>query len=283
MFIIFSMLTVSLCFLSGWSGQISLSQSAIFGLGAYTAAITTKNYNCNIYCEFIVLMMISVMSLYVISVLTRRLVEDYYLIGSLSIQYILYSLYNNIDHITRGPLGIPDIPVINIFGQNIENNASYLLFVIIIFILIIYLILSILRNPYKILVVGIKEDWLYTASLGKQVYTIKTKIFIVSGLFAVIAGAIYAHYITYIDPKSFTFEESFYVLTLVILGGMVSVYKVIIATFFYITIPELLRFVGFSENISANINQILFSIILISVIYLQETRNRNIAKYGLEN
>ena len=67
---------------------------------------------------------------------------------------------------------------------------------------------------------ALSEDEIYTKSLGKNVAQAKVVSFVISGMLASIAGVLYAHYISYIDPTTFTIDESIFILSIVIIGGM---------------------------------------------------------------
>ncbi len=86
-------------------------------------------------------------------------------------------------------------------------------------------------------------------------------------MFASIAGVLYAHYISYIDPTSFTIHESIFILSIVIIGGMRNLWKIALAAAFLVLLPEALRFVGMPNNIAANMRQIIYGVILILVIF----------------
>ena len=81
-----------------------------------------------------------------------------------------------------------------------------------------------------------------------------------------IPGALYAHYISYIDPTSFTINESIFILLIVIIGGLGSLKGSFFASIFLVLLPEALRFVGMSDDIAANMRQIIYGSILIIIM-----------------
>jgi len=86
-------------------------------------------------------------------------------------------------------------------------------------------------------------------------------------MFAAIPGVLYAHYISFIDPSSFTIDESIFILSIVIIGGMRNMLKIALAAAFLVLLPEALRFLGIPNNIAANMRQIIYGAILIFVIF----------------
>lgn len=83
-------------------------------------------------------------------------------------------------------------------------------------------------------------------------------------MFAAIPGALYAHYISYIDPTSFTVNESIFILSIVIIGGFGNQKGSFYAAAFLVLLPEVLRFVGMPDCIAANMRQIIYGLFLLS-------------------
>jgi branched-chain amino acid transport system permease protein len=86
-------------------------------------------------------------------------------------------------------------------------------------------------------------------------------------MLAAVPGVLYAHYISYIDPTSFAVDESIFILSVVIIGGMKNLWDSIFATAFLVFLPEVLRFVGLPNSIAANLRQIIYGMILIFTMF----------------
>ena len=89
---------------------------------------------------------------------------------------------------------------------------------------------------------------------------------IVSEFFAGLAGSLFAHYITYIDPTPFTLSEIILILTIVIVGGLASIKGSIAATFLILLIPEALRFLEFPSYVVGPARQIVYAVVLIAIL-----------------
>lgn len=94
-------------------------------------------------------------------------------------------------------------------------------------------------------------------------------------MLAAVPGALYAHYVSFIDPTSFTIHESIFILSVIIVGGMGNLWGSLAATGFLILVPEALRFVGLPGGIAANVRQMLYGTALILVIWLQQAKTRH--------
>lgn len=168
---------------------------------------------------------------------------------------------------TKGPLGIPGIPSIQIFGIAIESKIAFLL-VTLFFALLVFLFLKKLTDSsFGRTLLALSEDEIFSQSLGKNVYLSKVIAFTISAMLAAIPGVFYAHYISYIDPTSFTVDESIFILSIVIIGGMRSLSGCAVASVFLVLLPEALRFVGMPNAVAANMRQIIYGGILIFVMF----------------
>lgn len=269
---IYTILAQSLSLVAGYSGQISLAHAGFYGIGAYTTALLSVNFGMPAFANLFVALLISGLIAFVVSKVAVKTIDDYYIIITLGIQVVIYSIMNNWQEVTRGPLGIPGIPSINLFGFAFESKVSFLILSAFFMVLVWYLLHHITSSPFGRVLRALSEDEIYTKSLGKNVYNAKIVSFVISAMMASIAGVLYAHYISYIDPTSFTVDESIFILSIVIIGGMRNLKGIFFATVFLILLPEALRFVGMPSSIAANMRQIIYGIALIVVIYRMGTK-----------
>ena len=121
----------------------------------------------------------------------------------------------------------------------------------------------IVKSPFGRLLKAIREDEVFIQAVGRDVSSAKVKVFIISASLASLAGVIYATYITYIDPTSFTIMESIFIISIVIIGGAANLKGSVLGAAFLVAFPELLRFVGLPNSIAANIRQILYGALLV--------------------
>lgn len=273
---IYTILSQSLSIVAGYSGQLSLSHAGFYGIGAYTTALLSVNFGLSVFITLPLAMLLSGIIAFIVSKIAVKTVDDYYIIITLGIQVVIFSILNNWQEVTRGPLGIPAIPSIEIFGFAFDSKLSFLLLSIFIVAIIWYLINNLVKSPYGRVLRALSEDEIFTKSLGKNVYQAKIISFTISGMLASIAGVLYAHYISYIDPTSFTIDESIFILSIVIIGGMRNLKTIFAATVFLVLLPEALRFVGMPSNIAANMRQIIYGIALILVIFQYGNRKNKL-------
>ena len=260
---IYVMLSQSLNLSAGFGGMISLAHAGFYGVGAYTAALLSVNFQTPFLLVLPVAMLLSGLLALIVSAIALRTIDDYFIICTLGIQVVVFSLMNNWMSLTRGPLGIPGIPGIQLFGVDIENKRAFLFLTLFVVALIFFFLKRLTGSSFGRTLRALSEDEIFTQSLGKNVYLSKVIAFTVGAMIAAVPGTLYAHYISYIDPTSFTVDESIFILSIVIIGGMRNLWGSIIAAAFLVLLPEALRFVGMPNAIAANMRQVIYGGILI--------------------
>ncbi len=262
----YTLLSQSLNLSAGFTGLISLAHAGFYGIGAYSTAILSTQFGFSFWLSIPLAMLISGAIAFVVSLIALGTVEDYFIICTLGIHVILFSIMNNWMDLTRGPLGIPGIPTISLFGFNLDSKISFLLLSLFFVMLVWFVLRNISKSGFGKTLTAISEDEIYSQSIGKNVYLSKTVSFTLSAMFAAIPGTLYAHYISYIDPTSFTVSESIFILSIVIIGGLGNLTGSFLAATFLVLLPEALRFVGMPDSVAANIRQIIYGIILVVVM-----------------
>lgn len=263
---IYTILSQSLSLVAGYSGQISLAHAGFYGIGAYSAALMAVNFGTPAILNILIALLISGIVAYIVAKVAVKTVDDYYVVITLGIQVVIYSIMNNWQDVTNGPLGISGIPTISFFGISLESKWAFLSVSVIISGLVWLILDNITKSPFGRVLRALSEDEIYTDSLGKNVGNAKVVSFVISGMLASLGGVLYSYYISYIDPTSFTLDESIFILSIVIIGGMRNLLGVFLATVFLVLLPEILRFVGMPSSIAANLRQIIYGIALIIVV-----------------
>jgi len=267
----YTILASSLNLFSGYTGLLSLAHAGFYGIGAYTSALLSTHYGLSPFINIFIAMIFSGVVAFVISFIALRTYEDYFVVVTLGIQIIIFSLMNNLTEITNGTLGIVGIESFPF----LDSNLAFMLFSIFIALVVYILLYNFSKSHYALNLKGIKEDEIYMQSLGKNVKRLKIEVFVISASIASVAGVLYAHYISYIDPTSFTVDESIFILSIVIIGGLGNLRGAFLASTFMVLLPEILRFVGLPDSIGANMRQIIYGLILIGVIFWQEKRGNS--------
>jgi branched-chain amino acid transport system permease protein len=185
-------------------------------------------------------------------------------VATFAFQIIVFSVMNNCVALTGGPMGLPGIPKPVILGWKVDTHWEFLAVVWGYAVMVVWASHRLTASPFGRLLKSIREDETLTEGAGKNVAWCKVRIFAISAAMAAVAGVIYAHYISFIDPTSFTVMESIFILSIVIIGGAGSLWGPVVGAIVLVTLPELLRFVGLPTAVAANIRQILYGGLLVA-------------------
>ena len=260
---IYIILTLSLNLIVGYTGLAALGHIGFACVGAYTSSLLALNLGISPWIGLFIGAILAGLLGIIIGYPSIRLKGDYLALATFGLGIIVYSISKNWVSLTRGPMGLPGIPQFSIFGYNLSSSGIYLILVAI-FVFISYIVIrNIVKSPWGRVLKGIREDELAVLALGKNINKYKLIVFIVGAFFAGIAGSLYAHYITFIDPSSFTVMESITVLLMVVFGGMGSLGGSFIGAAILIIFPELLRFLGMPSSIAAPLRQMIYGLLLI--------------------
>jgi branched-chain amino acid transport system permease protein len=238
---IHTMLAVALNLLLGYAGQISLGHAAFFGLGAYISGILTTTYEFNPWLA-IVLAALSVGILaFIIGFPILKLRGHYLAMATLGMGIIVYIFFNEAIDLTGGPSGLSGIPNLSIgsmvFDTDIKNYYLIWTFALITILLSVNLTHSRIGRALK----AIHDSETAARVMGVNARLLKVQIFALSAAISTVAGSLYAHTMTFISPASFGFNFSVELVTMVIIGGLGSIYGSLLGAVILTLLPELLR------------------------------------------
>ncbi len=261
---IYIILGMSLNLVVGYTGMISVTHAAFFGIGAYATAIFTSLLGYNFFISILVGIGVSALVSLLIGRMFKSLSGDYYVLGTLGVNYILYGIFVNWQSITRGPLGISKIPRPTL-GTELSNEM-FLILVLVITIGIYMLIRHISNSSFGRVLKTIREDEQASELFGYNTLRYKILVFATASALAAIAGSLFASYTRFVSPSTFTVFESVLIFSNVIIGGAGSVKGSIVGALTLVLIPEALRFVGFSSDVAAQGRQIIFGLALTLIM-----------------
>jgi branched-chain amino acid transport system permease protein len=263
---IYALLAASLDLLAGHTGIVSVGHAAFYGVGAYTSAILAVQFGYSFLVGAAIGMLIAVLLSLVVAASSGRLRGDYFLIVTLAFQLVVSNLLNNWTEMTRGPLGFVGIPDPEIAGVALHTRGEFVLLALTFSALFHGVAWRIYASPFGRVLRAIREDERFAQAIGKNVLLFKMAAVGVSAAGAALAGSVYAHYVTYIDPTTFTLMESVLVLSMVIVGGAGRLLGPALGAMVLVGIPELLRLVGLTGGSAANVQQMLYGALLTGMI-----------------
>jgi branched-chain amino acid transport system permease protein len=268
---IYSILAVSLNLIAGYAGMLSIAHAAFYGVGAYVTALMALKLHTSFWINLPCAMLVAGLLGGLVSLPALRIRDDYLAVATFGFQVIVFSILNNWTEVTGGSLGLTGIPSPIVFGQEIDTPDRFLLLTLFCVAAVVAVAYRVTHSPFGRVLQAIREDEIFALSLGKSVTTYKVLVFILGASMAAIAGSLYAYYIHFIDPTSFTVMESIFIISIVTIGGFGNLWGSIVGAIVLVVFPELLRFVGLPIAIAANVRQILYGGLLVGVMMWRST------------
>ena len=260
---IYLMLAFSLNLALGYTGLFSLSHAAFYGAGAYISTLLMMKLGLGFLPSLLISILGAVILSLIVGIPSLRLRGDYFVLATLGFQIIFFSILYNWVSLTRGPYGISGIPRPKILGFQISNLFEFFIFSSILSLLCFLLTWLIKRSPFGRTLKAIREDEVAAAALGKNIPRFKTFAFAISGGLAAIPGSLFAVYMRYIDPTSFTLLESVFIISALIIGGAGNLKGPVAGTLIAVFLPEILRFLAIPDAVAANLRQIIYGLMII--------------------
>lgn len=261
--LIYATAAVSLDLLVGYTGMLSLSQAAFFGIGAYTSALLATCLGAPFILSVVAGAAVGAILSMFASLPSARLRGDYFFLSTLAFQMIMFGIFNNCTELTGGPTGIPGIPRPVIFGWRVDSPWEFAVMSGLLACFAYWVVRRLTTHPFGRVLRAIREDEIVANALGKNTLRFKITAFALSAAMMAAAGSLYAHYMTYIDPTGFTAMESILMLSMVIIGGAGSSWGPVLGAMVLVSMPEAMRFVGLPSSVAANLRQILYGCLLL--------------------
>ena len=267
--VIFCIVVVSLNYVVGYTGILSISHASFVGVGAYTSAILMKQFDMSFLLAILLVILITAFVAFLTAIPVLRLKDDSLMLISFGFALIYFNVMLNWTSLTNGALGVKGIPAIEVFGIDFSSKLYFLGLCLFFLLMAIAFFHKIVSSPYGTVIKGIRENESVMQNMGHNTMFYKYSVYIVGAVFAGIAGALYAPYLTYIEPSLFNLLVSVYVLIMAILGGLGNIWGSLWGTIILIVFPELLRFIGLPNSIMAETQQILYGLLLFLLMYLR--------------
>jgi branched-chain amino acid transport system permease protein len=260
---LYGILALSLNLVMGYAGMISVTHAAFFGIGAYTVAILSTRYDVNFFIALLVSVLLTGLYSLPIGAVLSKFRGDFVALGSVGFNIIIWSVMLNWQSLTRGPLGIPGIAKPELFGFVFKDSFTFFLLSALC-LLGIYLVARYIdRSSFGRALKAIREDEEALQVFGYRALQYKLTIFVIGAGMAAVAGSLFASYISFVDASTFTVNESIFLLSVIILGGLASNRGAVMGAVILVLLPEFLRFIGFPPDIAAQTRQAVYGLMLI--------------------
>jgi branched-chain amino acid transport system permease protein len=262
---IYVMLGLSTNLLVGIVGIFSVSQAAVFGVGAYVVAHFLMAAEPLTFLPALAIAMVCCITLNILVTLpSLRVSGDYFVVTSFGIQLLATAVFTNWTAGTGGANGLPGIPPPDVFGYELSSTFQLMALCLCGLLLACGCFWLIMRAPFGRLLRAIREDELAVAAAGKNVLRAKVSAAALAGAFAGMAGGMYATFLSFIDPSSFDLDASILLLTMVVVGGARTLAGSIVGPFLLLAMPQALSMLEIPTTVAAAARQLIYGVLLIA-------------------
>jgi len=258
---------MSLNLLMGIGGTVSFGHAAFYSIGAYTTACLWYHFGWDYSTNFIFVILVTGLAGLLLALPMSRITGRYVTIITLSFAEIVNLIIRNWDPVTLGQMGIVGIPNITLFGFRFKTKIQFfyftLIFVILTYIFLKWLVESKLGRNLQ----AMRDGSIAAEAMGIKLFPNKVIVFTISAIIAGIAGSLYAHLMTYVEPATFNANLSFNCISIVVVGGLGNFTGTLIGALFLTILPEYLRRFEFLFKY----RMIAYGMVLVIVMWLNHS------------
>ncbi len=236
---LYGLVTIGLNLFMGYAGQVSLGQAAFVGIGAYTSAALAVKAGLTPWLGMPAGALAAALAAYVLSFVALRLRENLLALATLALGIVINVVFNEWDYI-GGSSGFKGIPGFALAGHVFDLRA-YAVLAWALFALGIWFAGNLVRSSFGRALIAISAGELGAQALGVDGERLKRQTFVLSAVYAGLAGAVYASYASYIDPSSFNFLLSVNFVLMSVIGGIRSLWGALVGAAVVVVLGQVLQ------------------------------------------
>lgn len=259
---IYYIAVLGLSVMLGLGGQVTFSTAGIMGVGAYISAVLTTQFGWGTLPALLMAVLVGAAFSYLIGLALFRLKGSYFAFASIGLNSLLYTIMVNWKPVTGGPDGISNIPSLNVGPYLCSTYYSYFRVCFLFVILCSYVVYRIRKTYLGRALSLIRDNEIEAQCMGVNVYHTKIISFVFAGIFASLAGGLYAFHAGYISPGIFKFEQSAIYLIMVMLGGVDSTLGAFLGAMLLTILPEQMRFLSDYYQLVYGIGVIILMVVM---------------------
>ena len=236
---IYVILALSLNLITGYAGQISLGHAAFFGIGAYTAALASTKMDSPFLLDLVLAALAAGIVGAVLGIPCLRVRDDFLAITTMGIGFVVEAIFLYTDFF-GGAMGIGNIAAPSLLGVEL-GKPGFLVFILLVILGVVGTDRWLSRSWVGLAWAAIREDETAAGAVGVDIVRFKVFAFVVGSAIAGVAGALYAHFLTFIMATNFGFGQSIVILSMVVLGGIGTIRGPIVGAVVLGALPEVSR------------------------------------------
>ncbi|NUB15037.1 ATP-binding cassette domain-containing protein [Azospirillum brasilense] len=266
---LYGILATSFNLLIGFGGIFALAHATFYASGAYAAGILATKLGIGFPLTLLAGVVVTAAIGLLVAFPAMRVGSHYLVVITLALQAITIDVLMNSKPLTGGPDGIPGIPPVSLFGMALTSPVTFLPLAAVMAALCCAVAWRLGASPFGRSLRAMRENEAAAQAVGKNLVRMKLVVFAMSAGLASVAGTLVAHYIAFVNPESFTIEETILILAMVILGGMGNLWGSLAGAAILVLLPEGLKFVHVPGDIADMVRQVIYGVVLIVILRLR--------------
>jgi branched-chain amino acid transport system permease protein len=234
-----AIIVIGLNLLIGFAGQISLGHAGFLGIGAYASAVLPTHFGFHPVLAMAAGAAATAVIAGVVAKPIFKLKGNYLAMATLGLGIIINIALRNEAQWTGGPDGMA-VPAFALFGIELSSDKHWYWVVATLLVISVWASLNIIDSPFGRALRALHGSEVASQVVGVNIVRYKVSIFVLSAVFASIMGSITAHYIGFVTPNFADFFHSIELVTMVVVGGMASVFGSIVGAVLLTALPQAL-------------------------------------------
>jgi branched-chain amino acid transport system permease protein len=234
-----AVIVLGLNLLIGFAGQISLGHAGFLGIGAYASAILPTHMGWHPVLALVAGAVAAGLLAAVVARPIFKLKGHYLAMATLGLGIIINIVIRTEAQWTGGPDGMP-VPAMSLAGFEISGDTHWYWIVALLLSVSVWASLNLIDSPFGRALRALHGSEVASKVVGVDVVRYKVAIFVLSAMFASIMGSVTAHYVGFVTPNLADFFHSIELVTMVVIGGMASVYGSVVGAVLLTALPQAL-------------------------------------------
>ena len=234
-----AIIVLGLNLLIGFAGQISLGHAGFIGIGAYATAVLPTHFNVHPLLAMALGALAASLLAAVVARPIFKLKGHYLAMATLGLGIIINIALRNEASLTGGPDGMP-VPAMGLLGYDITTDIQWYWIVALLLSVSVWASLNLIDSPFGRALRALHGSEVAAQVVGVNIVRYKVSIFVISAMFASLMGSVTAHYIGFVTPNIADFFHSIELVTMVVIGGMASVYGSVVGAVLLTALPQAL-------------------------------------------
>ncbi|PKO88542.1 MAG: branched-chain amino acid ABC transporter permease [Betaproteobacteria bacterium HGW-Betaproteobacteria-12] len=234
-----AVIVLGLNLLIGFAGQISLGHAGFLGIGAYASAVLPTHFGWHPLLAMGAGAVVTGLLAALVARPIFKLKGHYLAMATLGLGIIINIAIRNEATWTGGPDGMP-VPSLGVFGFDLSSDKHWYWVVALLLSVSVWASLNLIDSPFGRALRALHGSEVASQVVGVDIVRYKVAIFVLSAVFASLMGSITAHYVGFVTPNLADFFHSIELVTMVVIGGMASVYGSLVGAVLLTALPQAL-------------------------------------------